>query len=34
MVCANLSASPGDCRRWMERIEQTTLPNPEAMRDV
>lgn len=33
MVCANLSASPGDCRKWLERLDQTTLADPEAMRD-
>lgn len=32
MVCANLNASPGDCHRWTDRIEATTLPDPEAMR--
>lgn len=32
MVCANLYASPGDCHRWIDRIEQTTLPDPETMR--
>jgi hypothetical protein len=34
MVCADLSASPGDRRRWTERIGQTTLADPEAIRDV
>jgi hypothetical protein len=33
MVCANLSASPGDCHRFLTRIEQTTLADLEAIRD-